>query len=330
MTIGMGRRHFISALGSTAVAWPLTARAQQSPLPVVGFLNAGSAAMASSLVDAFRKGLAEAGYIESKNVTIEYRWANGQYDQMPALVADLVNRPVAVLVVGTLTAGFTAKAATKTIPIVFASGTDPVDAGLVESLSHPGGNLTGIASITQQIVPKRLQYMRELMPGAASVAMLVNPDARATAPSSAAALSAAQALGMQINFLSTKSDDELTRAFAMLSQLRADALLVTPDPFFEVRRDQLIALAARHAVPTIYFDRPFAVAGGLMSYGPDRPDISRQMGLYTGRILKGEKPSNLPVQLPTKFEFVINLKTAKTLGLTVPTTLLTTADEVIE
>jgi putative tryptophan/tyrosine transport system substrate-binding protein len=326
----MNRREAISFFGAAPLAWPFATRAQQPSMPVVGFLNAGSAGMASSLVDAFRKGLAETGYIEGKNVTIEYRWANGQYDQMPALVADLVNRQVAVLVVGTLTAGFTAKAATKTIPIVFASGTDPVDAGLVESLNHPGANLTGIASITQQILPKRLQYLRELIPGAAIVAMLVNPDARATAPSSAAALAAAQTLGVQIHFLSTKSDDELQHAFAMLSQLRADALLVTPDPFFEVRRDQLIALAARHAVPAIYFDRPFAVAGGLMSYGPDRPDISRQMGLYTGRILKGEKPANLPVQLPTKFELVINLKTAKALGLTVPTTILTTADEVIE
>jgi len=326
----MNRREAISFFGAAPLAWPLTARAQQPSMPVVGFLNAGSAGMATPFVAAFNRGLAETGYIDRKNVTIEYRWANGQYDQMPALVADLVNRQVAVLVVGTLTAGFTAKAATKTIPIVFSSGTDPVDAGLVESLNHPGGNLTGIASITQQIVPKRLQYLREVIPGATMFGMLVNPDARATAPSSAAALAAAQTLGVQIHFLSTKSDDELQQAFTTLTQLRADALLVTPDPFYDVRRDQLIALAARHAVPAIYYDRPFAVAGGLMSYGPDRPDISRWMGLYTGRILKGEKPANLPVQLPTKFEFVINLKTAKTLGLTVPTTLLTTADEVIE
>jgi putative ABC transport system substrate-binding protein len=326
----MNRREAIMLFGSASLAWPLTARAQQPVMPVVGFLNAGSAGMAAPFVAAFNRGLAETGYIDRKNVTIEYRWANGQYDQMPALVADLVNRQVAVLVVSTLTAGFTAKAATKTIPIVFSSGTDPVDAGLVESLNHPGGNLTGIASITQQIVPKRLQYLREVIPGAAIFGMLVNPDARATAPSSAAALAAAQTLGVQIHFLSTKSDDELQQAFTTLTQLRADALLVTPDPFFDVRRDQLIALAARHAVPAIYSDRPFAVAGGLMSYGPDRSDISRQMGLYTGRILKGEKPANLPVQLPTKFEFVINLKTAKALGLTVPATLLTTADEVIE
>jgi putative tryptophan/tyrosine transport system substrate-binding protein len=320
------RREFVTLLGGAVVGWPLTARAQQPAMPVVGVLFAGSV----SLADAFKRGLAETGYVDGKNVTIEYRWANGQYDQIPALVADLVNRQVAVLVVDTLTAGFTAKAATKTIPIVFASGTDPVDAGLVESLNHPGGNLTGIASITQQIVPKRLQYLREMIPGAAIVAMLVNPDARATAPSSAAALAAAQRLGVQIHFLSTRSDDELVSAFMTLNQLQVDALLVTPDPFFGVRRDQLIALAARHAVPTIYFNRPFAVAGGLMSYGPSNPDIYQQMGLYTGRILKGEKPANLPVQLPTKFELVINLKTAKTLGLTVPTTLLTTADEVIE
>jgi putative ABC transport system substrate-binding protein len=326
----MNRRKAIILFGSASLAWPLTARAQQPAMPMVGFLNAGSAGMATPFVAAFNRGLAETGYIDRKNVTIEYRWANGQYDQMPALVADLVTRQVAVLVVGTLTAGFTAKAATKTIPIVFSSGTDPVDAGLVESLNHPGGNLTGIASITQQIVPKRLQYLREVIPGATMFGMLVNPDARATAPSSAAALAAAQTLGVQIHFLSTKSDDELQQAFTTLTQLRADALLVTPDPFFDVRRDQLIALAARHAVPAIYSDRPFAVAGGLMSYGPDRPDISRQMGLYTGRILKGEKPADLPVQLPTKFEFVINLKTAKALGLTVPTTILTTADEVIE
>jgi putative ABC transport system substrate-binding protein len=326
----MNRRKAIILFGSASLAWPLTARAQQPAMPMVGFLNAGSAGMATPFVAAFNRGLAETGYIDRKNVTIEYRWANGQYDQMPALVADLVTRQVAVLVVGTLTAGFTAKAATKTIPIVFSSGTDPVDAGLVESLNHPGGNLTGIASITQQIVPKRLQYLREVIPGATMFGMLVNPDARATAPSSAAALAAAQTLGVQIHFLSTKSDDELQQAFTTLTQLRADALLVTPDPFFDVRRDQLIALAARHAVPAIYSDRPFAVAGGLMSYGPDRPDISRQMGLYTGRILKGEKPANLPIQLPTKFEFVINVKTAKALGLTVPTTLLTTADEVIE
>jgi putative ABC transport system substrate-binding protein len=330
MVIGIGRREFISALGGTAAAWPLAALAQQPAPPVIGVLNSGSVGMAASFVNMFNRGLAETGYIDGKSVTIEYRWANGQYDQMPTLVADLVNRQVAVLVVGTLTAGFTAKAATKAIPIVFASGTDPVDAGLIESLNHPGGNITGIASITQQLVPKRLQYLREIIPGAANVAMLVNPDARATAPSSAAALAAAQTLGMQIHLLSTKSDDELQHAFTTVTELRADALLVTPDPFFDVRRDQLIALAARHAVPTIYYDRPFTVAGGLMSYGPDRLDIFRQMGLYTGRILKGEKPSNLPVQLPTKFELVINLKTAKALGLTMPTTLTTTADEVIE
>jgi putative tryptophan/tyrosine transport system substrate-binding protein len=297
-------------------------------MPVVGFLGNGS--VAASLVDAFRRGSAETGYSEGKNVAVEYRWANGQYNQMPSLVADLVDRQVEVLVVASLTAGFTAKAATRTVPIVFTSGTDPVDAGLVESLNHPGGNITGIASITQQLVPKRLQILCEMVPKAAIVALLVNPDARATEPSSAAALAAAQTLGVQIHILSPKNDDDLQQAFTTLTELRADALLVTPDSFFDVRRDQLIALAARHAVPAIYFDRPFAVAGGLMSYGASRLDIHRQMGLYTGRILKGEKPADLPVQQPTKFEFVINLKTARALGLSVPTNLLATADEVIE
>jgi len=282
-----------------------------------------------ALVDDFRKGLAETGYIEGKNVIIEYRWA-ANYGELPALANELVEHHVAVLVAAPLSGGFAAKAATATIPIVFESGGDPVEAGLVDNLNHPGGNITGMAAMTQQIVPKRFQILHDLMPGASVFAMLVNPDARSTASTSAVAMSTAQALGVQLHILSTKSPDELPGAFAKIAELQSEALAVTPDPFFYGERKRILDLAARYKLPGIYFERTWVSEGGLMSYSASVPDAFYQIGQYAGRILKGEKPGNLPIQQPTTFELVINLKTANALGLSVPPTLLTIANEVIE
>jgi putative ABC transport system substrate-binding protein len=280
-------------------------------------------------VDAFRRGLAETGYVEGKNLKIEYRWAQ-RYDQLPSLADDLVNRGVAVLFATPLSGGLAAKNATRSIPIVSSSGGDPVDFGLVDSLSRPGGNVTGISQMTQKLVPKRLELLREALPWATVFSMLVNPAARSTASAIAEAKGAAQAVGIELHFQSAKDKDEIDHAFAAYAELGANGLLVNPDPLFFNERELVLELTTRRRVPAMYFDRIFAASGGLMSYGASIADIFRQAGVYVGRILKGEKPADLPVQQPTKFEFVINLKTAKQLALSIPSTLLASADEVIQ
>jgi putative ABC transport system substrate-binding protein len=325
----MDRRNFITRLSGTAV-WPFAARAQQPTMPVVGILHSGSPGPNIDLIAAFRNGLNEAGYVEGKNVAIEYRWAEGQYDRLPALAADLVRRQVAVIFGAAPPAAVAAKAATTTVPIVFVSGADPVQSGLVVSLSHPGGNITGIAIFTGQLGAKQLGLLREFLPKAAVVAMLVNPSNPLTEAAIADVQAAAMLTGHQIRIVKASNEDEIDKVFATLAGLHADALIVGADPFFFTRRDQLVALAARYAVPAFYEIREFVVSGGLMSYGASITDGYRNAGVYAGQILKGAKPADLPVLQPTKFELVINLKTVGALGLTVPPLLLATFDEVIE
>jgi putative tryptophan/tyrosine transport system substrate-binding protein len=327
----MRRRNFISLLGGAAVAWPLAARAQQPTMPVIGFLGSESPDLFAGRLRAFRQGLDEAGFVESRNVAIEYRWARGEYDRLPVLAADLVRQSVIVMVATTTPAVLAAKAATMTIPIVFLTGSDPVEVGLVASLNRPGGNMTGVSNLTVEIGAKQLELLHELVPAATLIALLVNPATPVLADTLSSGLqTAARAIRQQILVISASTERDLDMAFTTIVEQRVGALVVGNDPFFNARPDQLVALASRHAVPAIYPYREFAAAGGLMSYGSNLVDPYRLVGVYTGRILKGEKPSDLPVQQSTKVELVINLKTAKALGLTFPITLLGRADEVIE
>jgi putative ABC transport system substrate-binding protein len=326
----MRRREFITLLVGAAAVWPLAARAQQPAMPVVGFLNSGTPAGFAHLTAAFRQGLSEAGYVEGRNVAIENRWAEGQYDRLPVLASDLVGRKVSVLAATTTPAALAAKRATSTIPIVFTSGADPIAIGLVDSLSRPSGNVTGVNAYLSDLGAKRLELLRELVPSAAVIGVLVNPNFPDAETQSKDLKEAARKLGQQVQIVNANSESDFDRAFSSFVQLQARALLVTVDPFFDSRREQLIALAARHKIPAMYFGREFVLAGGLMSYASDLGDTYRQAGIYVGRILKGAKPADLPVVRPTKFELVINLKTAKPLGLTVPLIMQMTADEVIE
>jgi putative tryptophan/tyrosine transport system substrate-binding protein len=325
----MKRREFITLLGGAAAAWPLVARAQQA-MPVIGFLNSASPDGYAVPVGAFRQGLKDIGYVEGQNVAIEYRWAEGQYDRLPALAADLVRRQVTAIAATSTPAALTAKAATTAIPIVFTTSSDPMRLGLVASLSRPGGNVTGATQLNVEVGPKRLELVRELLPAATIIALLVNPTNPVAETLARDLQAAARTIGLQLHILNASTERDIDDAFVNLAKLRASALVVGSDVFFNTRSEQLGALTVRHGVPTIYQYREFAAAGGLMSYSGSITDSYRRAGGYTGRILKGEKPADLPVQQSTKVELIINLKTAKTLGLTFPLSLLGRADEVIE
>jgi putative tryptophan/tyrosine transport system substrate-binding protein len=325
----MRRREFIAGLGS-ATAWPLVAQAQQPAMPVIGFLNSGSPDGYAILKGAFLRGLKDIGYIEGQNVAIEYRWAEGQYDRLPAQAADLVGRRVTVIAATSTPAILVASKATTTIPIVFTSGDDPVRLGLVASLARPGGNVTGAVHLEVELTPKRLELLHELAPAARVIAILVNPTNRNAESQSRDLQMAARALGLQAHVLHARSERDFDPVFANLLELKAGALAIGSDPVFTNRNEQLAALTVRHSVPAVYEWREFAAAGGLMSYGGSIADSYRLAGVYTGRILKGEKPADLPVQQSTKIELVVNLKTAKAIGITIPQTLLARADEVIE
>jgi putative tryptophan/tyrosine transport system substrate-binding protein len=327
----MKRRDFITLLG-VAAAWPLAARAQQPMMPVIGCLYAGSPEPSANLVEAFRKGLSEAGYVEGQSVAIEYRWADNMFDRLPELAADLVRRRVAVIVApGSVAAALAAKAATTAIPIIFGIGTDAVQAGLVTSLARPEGNVTGVSYMQGELAAKQLGLLHELLPGAARFAVLVNPNNPLVTETTITGLQAAISdIGAQIEVLSAGSNRDIDAAFASLVQKRAEALLVSPGPLFSNRRVQLATLASRHAVPAMYYDREFVEVGGLISYGTSLVDQYRQTGIYTARVLKGARPADLPVLRATKFELVINLVTAKSLPLEIPPMLLARADEVIE
>ncbi len=330
MAIGIGRRAFTSGLGAAA-AWPLAARAQQSALPVIGFLNAASPQSYARQVSAFLKGLSETGYVDGHDVVIQYLWAAGRNDRLPAMAADLVHTKVAVIAATSTPAALAAKAATRTIPIVFEMGSDPVQLGLVASLNRPGGNVTGVTQRNEEVAPKRLELLHELLPAARVMALLVNPTDPALAETTAREVQAAtHILGLELHVLNASTERDFDAVFAKLSELRAGGLVIGPDVFFVSWSEQLAMLSLRHAVPTIFQGREFTAAGGLLSYGSDIADSYRLAGNYTGRILKGDKPADLPVQQATKVELYINMKTAKALGITFPLTLLGRADEVIE
>jgi putative ABC transport system substrate-binding protein len=320
------RRDFITLIGGAA-AWPLAARAQQPAVPLIGFLNGASPEGYVPYVTAFRQGLKEVGYVDGQNVAIEYRWAEGQYDRLPALAADLVRRQVVVIAAGTIPAAPAAKAATATIPIVFTTGLDPVQAGLVASLNRPGGNLTGVTALAVEVGPKGLELLHELVPTATVIALLVNPTDPSAEALSRDLQPAARALGLQLHILHASTERDFDTVFATLLQLRAGGLMIGTDGFFITQIEQLATRTVRHAVPAIFQYREFTAAGGLMSYGVSNRDLYRLVGVYTGRILRGEKPADLPVLQPTKFELAINLKTTKALGLTVPDKMLALADE---
>jgi putative ABC transport system substrate-binding protein len=328
----MRRRDFVQGFAGLVTTWPLAAKAQQAPKPVVGLLGATTAQEYATQLAAFRQGLSEAGFAEGRDVTIEYRWADDQYDRLPGLAADLVSRNVAVIAtIGGTTAALAAKAATTTIPVVFHGGLDPVKAGLVASLNRPGGNLTGIATLSADTGQKRLQLIHEVVPAATTLGILLNPtNKEMTETQSNDFQTGARALGLLLHVLNASTEREIEDAFANLKQMQVGALAIGTDGFFVGRSEQLAALANRYAMPAIFQYREFVAAGGLMSYGGSVPDSYRLSGVYTGRILKGEKPADLPVQQATKVELIVNLKTAKTLGLTVPMSLLTRADELIE
>ena len=326
----MRRREFINLLIGIAAAWPILAYAQQPQMPVIGFLSSLTSSDQAAITTAFRQGLNEAGYVEGRNVAIEYRWAEGQYDRLPALAADLVSRQVSVIAaISGTPAVQAAKATTTTIPIVFAIGGDPVRSGLVSSLNRPEGNVTGVNFFTM-LGPKRLGLLRELVPSSKKIALLVDLNNSVSAADGRDTQAAAQAMSLESTVFNATSRGEIDQAFATFARNRPDALYVAPDPIFLNERNHIIELAARYAVPAVYAEREFAEAGGLMSYGASRTDAYRLAGVYVGRVLKGEKPADLPVTLPTKFELLINLKTAKALGLPVPPTLLSRTDEVIE
>jgi putative tryptophan/tyrosine transport system substrate-binding protein len=326
------RREFIKIIAGSAIeTLPLAVNAQQRAVPVVGFINASSAENYKRQVAAFLEGLAQNGYIDGEKVKVEYRWAEGRYDQMPALIAELLGRQAAVIsVTGSTAAAQAAMAATRTIPIVFVIGGDPVKFGLVASLNRPGGNVTGVSFLGNQLVAKQLGLLHELIPGATNFGFLVNPNNPNTESDTNNARLAADALGRKIIVAKARTREDIDHAFTLLTQERANALLISADPLFSGSREQLATLAARHTLPTMFNSREFALAGGLLSYGPDQADAYREAGIYVGRILSGEKPSNLPVVQPTKFELVINIKTAKSLGLNIPPLLLARADEVVE
>jgi len=326
----MRRREFIAGLG-TAATWPLTPRAQQTALPVIGYLSAGIPELTAHLTTAFHKGLGEVGYLEGKNVIVQYRWARNDYARLPELAADLVARRINVIAaIGATAAALAAKSATTTVPIVFTTGSDPIQIGLVSSLNRPGGNVTGVGAMQAEIQTKRLGLLHELLPHVTRFAVLVNPKNQMTETLISTARVGATALGLSVEVLNASTEEEIGAAFATMTQRQVGALLVSPDTLFDNHQRQLVQWAATHAMPTIYPFREFAVAGGLASYGPSFPDIARLAGVYTGRILKGESPTVLPVLQPTKFDLVLNVKTAKALNISIPSKFLFTADEVIE
>ena len=326
----MKRRAFIGLIGAAAI-WPLTLRAQQGAMPVIGFLNSGSRELFAARVAAFHQGLNDTGFVEGHNVAIEYQWAQGQYDRLPGLASDLVRRRVAAIAAtGGIPSALAAKAATSTIPIVFVSGSDPIKFGVVTSLSRPDSNLTGLTVFTAELVPKRLELLHEVIDKAGTVALLVNPTNAVSESVQKDVQEAARTLGLRLNVVHANAEPDLDKVFATLNQLRVGALVIATDAFFDGQSERLAALAMQHGMPTIYQTREFALAGGLMSYGGSLTDAYRKAGVYIGRVLKGEKPADLPVMQSTKVELIINLRTAKTLGIEIPASLLATADEVIE